>query len=174
MKKTEFILFKMLSIFDRMNHSIKNEKWSDEDKNEFYKLKDDFLKTLFVDKPWNMIIYLCYIPYFRYCTATKDKAGELMRKDGNKMPFEYYLSQVKPSEHDVEIKERSTVEMKIEYLDTHFSFHIQAMKVKDWDIDINDIPKKVWISNKDYRKTRLSNFKQEVNSLMVNLTRYTF
>jgi hypothetical protein len=157
-----------------MNHSIKNEKWSDEDKNEFYKLKDDFLKTLFVDKPWNMIIYLYYIPYFRYCTATKDNAGELMRKDSNKMPFEYYLLQVKPSKLDVEIKERSTVEMKIEYLDTHFSFHIPAMKVKDWDIDLNDIPRKVWISNKDYRETRLNNFKQEVDLLIKQLNKSKF
>jgi len=170
MKKTEFILFKMLSLFDRMNHSIKNEKWSDEDKDEFYKLKDDFLKMLFKDKPWNMIIYLYHIPYFRYSAETKDKAGEMMRKNGNKMPFEYYLSKVKPSLHDIEIKEKATVEMEIEYINTHFSFHIQAMKVKDWDIDINDIPKKVWISNKDYRKTRLNDFKKEVNSLMKYLT----
>jgi hypothetical protein len=165
MKKQEIPLLKLLTLFARLTHSAKSERWPEKDRNEFYSLKDDFLKTLIKDKFRELLIRLYYIPYYRYSTATKDKAGKLMREDNSRMPFEYYLSLIEPGDNDIEIKDKATVEMVVEFLDTEWSFHIQATKIAEWGINIDNMPKKVWVSEKEYRQIKLKELKKALKDL---------
>lgn len=97
----------LLLYTDRLNRSVKEAGWNYADKEKVYGLKDSVVQTLLRAKPDGVNFELYYVPYFKYSGATKDRAGALMRQDGNKYPFEYYLSQVEPSEYDYEVPEKA-------------------------------------------------------------------
>ena len=166
MTDTEITTLKLLTLFDRMNRDIKSEAVSQKDISEFYSLKNDFLLSLLKHKPWNMIIRLHYIPYFRHSTETGNKDGEQIRDNGIKKTLEYNVAQTPPAENEPEIKGGAVIEMEIDYFDIQFSFHIPAEKAKKMNIDISNLPQKTWISDNEHQKNRFLKFKEEVSSFL--------
>lgn len=144
--------FKLLSLFEQSNHQIQNSEWSEVEISDFYSAKDQFLELLVKLKLRNLKVNLYYIPYFKYCNLTKDKAGILMRNDSSKKPFEYYLSLVEPCSYDKELMDKATIELEILSETKIFSFHIPFEKSKNWDIDLSKIPKKPWISRSEFKR----------------------
>ena len=89
-----------------------------------------------------------------------------MRADDTWRPFEYFLSMVKPCADDVEITEKATIEVEITYQDRVYSFHIPLTKTIDWDIDIDQLPRKAWLSGKEFHREKFNKIKVELNELM--------
>jgi len=169
MEKTKETWLKLIFMMDKGNHVVKEGFISEENKIDFYSLKDDFLNRLIKNTPPFISLSLKYIPYYKYSNQTKDKAGDLMRSDYNKKPFEYYLGLVEPSVYDIEIKEKATIEVIVTIENMEFSFHIPYQKTTGWNISIDDIPQKTWISNKEFKKDALEVLKTEIVSLMKEL-----
>jgi|LSQX01.1.fsa_nt_gb hypothetical protein len=158
--------FKLLTLFEQLNHLVKEGEWFEEDIEEFYLMKDQFLDLIYREKPENIKIKLMYVPYFKYCQETKDKAGVLMRNEFPRKPFEYYLSMVEPSEDDLEIPEKATIEMEVNFENRLFCFHIPVERTIDWDMDKNALPKKVWVSGKEFHRNQFLKAKKEINALL--------
>ena len=91
-----------LVLVERLNRSVKEPGWNSSDVQRVYEIKDQFLKLLLEKKPEDVEISLFYCPYMRYSERTKNLAGEMMRADGKRFSFEFYLQQVQPCELDLE------------------------------------------------------------------------
>ena len=167
--KRKELWFKLIFLVDKANRIIKEIDLSEHDKNNFYKLKDEFLEFLVKNKSDFIQISFSYVPYFKYCRDTKDKADALMRKDNNKKYFGYYLSQIEPSVNDIEIKDKATIELEVLIKDTNFSFHIPYFKTLHWNLDINSIPKKAWVSDRKYKEELIKDLYAEINTLFNSL-----
>ncbi len=160
------VWFKLLTLFEQANHLVKEGDWFEEDKREFYDLKDTFLDIVVKQNPEELKINLLYVPYFKYSTLTKDKAGDLMRSDNSKMPFEYYLSKIEPCELDIEIPEKATIELEIICENRLFCFHIPLNKTMEWNLDYKTLSKKVWISGKEFHRNQMKSIKYEISELI--------
>ncbi|HZJ80736.1 MAG TPA: hypothetical protein VFC69_09210 [Dysgonamonadaceae bacterium] len=158
--------FKLLTLFDQTDHLIKEGDWYMEDKIEFYEMKDKFLSFIIKNRPEELPVTISYIPYYKYSKETKDKAGQLMREDDKWRPFEHYLSLVEPCSDDVEITEKATIDVEINYQDRVFNFHIPLNKMPDWDINIDELPRKAWLSGQEFRREQFNKIKVELNELM--------
>jgi hypothetical protein len=166
MNEITSVWFKLLTLFEQANHLVKEGDWFEEDKKVFYSLKDTFLDLLIKQGSEQLRINLLYVPYFKYSTITKDKAGDLMRSDYNKMPFEYYLSKIEPCDLDIEIPEKATVEMEVICENRQFCFHIPLNKTTGWNIDYETLSKKIWLSSKEFHRNQMKSIKNEINELM--------
>ena len=129
-------------------------------------MNDNFISFIIKNRPKELPLEIYYIPYYKYSKQTKDKAGEIMRADDTWRPFEYFLSMVKPCADDVEITEKATIEVEITYQDRVYSFHIPLTKTIDWDIDIDQLPRKAWLSGKEFHREKFNKIKVELNELM--------
>ncbi len=165
MKDLTSVWFKLLTLIDQANHLIKQGDWFDEDKRYFYNQKDEFLEFIIKKRPAGIEIKFHYIPYLKYSNITKDKAGKLMRADIDKKPFEYYLSMVEPCSQDIELPEKATIEIEINCEKRVFCFHIPQYKTTEWNLDINTLPKKVWISGKEFHRKQLITISNEIGHL---------
>lgn len=160
------VVLKLLTLFERANHYVKEGDWYETDRSELYALKDQFLTKFYKSKPDGVEVELLYVPYMKYCQETKDKAGQLMRADGNKLSFEYYLAQVKPCSDDIEIPEKATIEMLITYKGRTWCFHIPQNLIPDWKVNINNLERKVWMNGKDFHSQQFKQIKAEAESLL--------
>lgn len=160
------VILKLLTLFERANHYVKEGEWYESDRSELYALKDKFLTKFYKNKPEGVEIELMYVPYMKYCQETKDKAGQLMRADGNKQSFEYYLAQVKPYSEDIEIPEKATIEMLITYIGRTWCFHIPQRLVSDWKLVISQLKRKVWMNGKDFHSQQFMLIKAEAEHLL--------
>ncbi|HTN69442.1 MAG TPA: hypothetical protein VLZ33_08260 [Dysgonamonadaceae bacterium] len=158
--------FKLLTLLDQTDYLIKEGDWYIEDKMEFYEIKDSFLSFMIKNRPEELPLEIYYIPYYKYSKQTKDKAGELMRSDDQWRPFEYYLSSVEPCSDDIEMTEKATIEVEITYQNRIFSFHTPINKIEDWELDIDQLPRKAWLSGKEYHREKFEKVKVELNELM--------
>ncbi len=158
--------FKLLTLLDQTDYLMKEGDWYMEDKIEFYEMKDKFLSFIIKNRPKELPLNVYYIPYYKYSKQTKDKAGDIMRADDTWRPFEYYLSMVEPSEDDIEITDKATIEVEITYQDRVFSFHVPINKIEDWELDIDQLPKKAWLSGKEFHRDKFGKIKVELNELM--------
>lgn len=160
------IVLKLLTLFERANHYVKEGEWYESDHSELYALKDLFLTKFYKNKPEGVDIELLYVPYMKYCQETKDKAGQLMRADSNNLSFEYYLAQVKPCSDDIEIPEKATIEMLITYKGRTWCFHIPQNLTSAWKVDISQLKRKVWMNGKDFHSQQFKLIKAEAESLL--------
>lgn len=158
--------FKLLTLLDQTDYIMKEGDWYMEDKMEFYEMKDKFLSYIIKNRPEELPLEVYYMPYFKYSKKTKDKAGEIMRADDTWRPFEYYLSMVEPCEDDVEISEKATIEVEITYEGRVFSFLVPLTKTLDWDLDIDQLPRKAWLSGKDFHREKFGKIRAELSELM--------
>ena len=161
--------FKLLTLFEQSNHLVKEGEWFEEDRYEFFTLKDQFLELIVKTKPEPLSVNFYYVPYWKYSNTTKDKAGDLMRSEAKKRPFGYYLSQVEPCSEDMEIPEKATLEIEVTCEDRLFSFHVPVEKTLGWDIDTKSFPKKTWISGKEFHRSQFDKIKGEIEELMKQL-----
>ena len=169
MNEVDDVWFKLLTLFDKANHLVKERDSIEKDNSSFYELKDHFLDLIVKKNPEELRIKFFNVPYFKYSDTTKDKAGDLMRSDNKKKPFEYYLSKVEASEYDIEIQEKATIELEIICKNRLFSFHIPQKKTLSWGLDYNSMEKKTWISGKEFHKNQMNSIKKEINELMDKL-----
>lgn len=160
------IWLKLIVLIDKANHRVKENEITEEVRNNFYKLKDEFLDFIVNKTPSFIELSFSYVPYFKYSRQTKDKAGDLMRKDFSKKPFEYYLSQIEPSNEDIEIIEKATIEVDINIQGLSFNFHIPYLKTTNWSININELEKKYWISTKEHNNILMSDLISQINYLL--------
>jgi len=158
--------YKLLTLFEQLNHLVKENEWYNEDVEEFYALKDQFLNLIYTIKPPEIKISLFYVPYYKYSNVTKDKAGEIMRNDIEKNPFEFYLHQVELCSQDIEIKEKATIELEIISENRMFSFHIPLANTAKWDIDMKSVQNKNWISGKEFHRNQFKKLKEEIAELL--------
>lgn len=158
--------FKLLTLLDQTDYLMKEGDWYIEDKMEFYEMKDKFLAHIIKNRPEELAMEVYYIPYYKYSKQTKDKAGEIMRADDTWRPFEYYLSKVGPGENDIEITEKATIEVEVTYEGRLFSFQVPLNKTIDWDLDIDQLPRKAWLSGKEFHREKFGKIKVELNDLM--------
>ncbi|MCD7884661.1 MAG: hypothetical protein LUI87_13280 [Lachnospiraceae bacterium] len=149
----EMIWLQMLSIIDKLNRSIKEPGWSFEDKTDVYALKDEFLHKLLTEKPSEVKVELFYVPYLRYSERTKDRAGELMRRDGRRHSFEYYLEQIEPSEEDRDDPSKASIEVIAECMEQSFSLHLPIEKLPA-GYDIGEIPHKKWVPAMEFHHSQ--------------------
>ena len=157
---------KLLMLIDKLNRMVKEIDFNESSVNEFYKIKDEILELIIKHKQDFIKTQLSYVPYYRYSNTTKDKAGDLMRKDFTRKSFEYYLSKIDPSDEDIEMPEKATIEIIATIDSINFSFHLPYLKAKSFGIDIHNLPKKVWISNKDFQKKIFISQKEEILNLL--------
>lgn len=160
----------LLLYTDRLNRSVKEAGWNYADKEKVYSLKDSVVQTLLRAKPDGVNFELYYVPYFKYSSATKDRAGALMRQDGSKYPFEYYLSQVEPSEYDYEVPEKALVEVTVECLGQEFSFHMPLDKITECGYVISSLERKVWINSTDFHHSQLLKFEPHIKELLSHVS----
>ena len=163
------VFLKLLTLFERANHYVKEGDWYENDKRELYALKDRFLTAVYRNPVEGAKINLLYVPYYRYCNETKDKAGAMMRADGNKQPFEYYLSQIQPTSNDIEVPGKATLEMLIEYKGRVWCFHIPEHLTSDWGVDTSKLKRKVWMNGRDFHAQQFQLIKKEAEELLSQL-----
>ena len=159
----------LLTKLDSLNRRVKEPGWSFEDKQEVYRIKDRMMEFILGEKPEALGVDLYMVPYYAYSQNSKDKAGDMMRRDFDKKPFEYYLSLIPPGPFDREIPEKATVEIVISCAEQIFSFH-QPMS---WYIahggNPSSLTKKAWISAINFHHQMLENWKNEIASLQREL-----
>lgn len=163
--------FKLLTLLDQTDYLMKEGDWYMEDKMEFYEMKDKFLSYIIENRPEELSLEVFYMPYFKYSKQTKDKAGEIMRADDTWRPFEYYLSMVEPSEDDIEITDKATIEVEVTYDGRLFSFHVPLAKTANWDIEVDELPRKAWLSGKEHHREKFGKIKVELNELMDDMVK---
>lgn len=162
-------VLKLLTLFERVNHYVKEGDWYDNDRIEIYALKDRFLTDMFKKKPNGVELEMLYVPYLKYSTSTKDKAGALMRADGGKQTFEYYLAQIQPSPDDIEIPSKSTIEMIFKYENRTWCFHIPVHLTSSWGVDVSKLRRKIWMNGRDFHSQQFQLIKAEAESLLNKL-----
>ena len=168
-KTTEMKWLLLLTKLDGLNRRVKEPEWDIEDKQEVYRIKDRIMDAVLRAKPEAIEIELYLVPYYAYSQMSKDKAGDLMRRDPERKPFEYYLSQISPGPYDREIPEKATVEIIISCAGQAFSFH-QPM---NWFIarggDPSVLRKKAWISATNFHHQLLTQKCEEIALLQREL-----
>ena len=157
---------KLLRLVDAFNRRIKEPGWRYEDKQEVYRLKDLMLKRLLTGKPSCVGMRLWYVPYFRYSQETKDRAGDLMRRDRNQFDFEYYLSQVPPSEGDREDPNKAMVELQAVCLGDSFSFHMPLRLAEECGVDPAALPRRPWIDAPEFHHGILAEAAPVIRALL--------
>ncbi|MBR3454373.1 MAG: hypothetical protein IKH26_03525 [Bacteroidaceae bacterium] len=162
-------ILKLLTLFERANHYVKDGGWYEIDKSELYSLKDQFLTKFYKNKPEGVEIELLYVPYLKYSSETKDKAGDMMRADANKQPFEFYLSQIQPCAKDIEVPGKATIEMLISYKGRTWCFHMPEQLTSSWGVDVNRLKRKVWVNSRDFHSQQFKLIKAEAESLLSKL-----
>lgn len=166
------VWLELLGLIDRLNRSVKEPGWYYEDRTELYEMKDRFLVELLAERPDGVELTLYYVPYLRYSASTKVRADELMRKDGRRFPFEYYLGQVEPSAEDSEDPDRALIEIVAECKGLRFSFHMPVQKMPA-GFSIAGIPRKDWIPAGEFHHQQLAKAKAEYAGLMDALGKQT-
>lgn len=166
MENREYQWLRVLTLLEQTNNSIKSNDFFGEQRSEFYLLKDNILEYIIKNKEDKLQVTLYLIPYYKYSFTTKDKAGALMRKDNQKNPFEYYLSMVEPCSQDIEVPEKATIEIEINLDNRLFNFHIPQYKTTEWGVDISNLQRKDWISEKEFKRQQFQLAKAEINELM--------
>ncbi len=160
--------YSTLVLIDRINRLVKEPGWRSEDVRRVYDMKDSFLKLLLEKKPDEVKVSLFYCPYFRYSDTTKNRAGDLMRADGKRYSFEYYLQQVEPSPYDFEDPERSTVEVVAVCNDVSFSFHMPVALLPQ-DCIAASLPRKAWVAAPEFHHQQLLATEAAFSALMEEL-----
>lgn len=159
----------LLSKIDKLNRSVKEPGWIYEDKQEVYRLKDDVMGFILRTRPEELSVELMLVPYYSYSRESKDRAGDLMRRDPDRKPFEYYLGQISPGRNDIEIPEKATIEVMISCAGQEFSFH----QPSSWYIaqggDPSKLNKKAWINSNDFHHMYLEKAREEINLLQKEL-----
>lgn len=163
------IVLKLLTLFERASHYVKEGDWYANDRDELYALKDKFLTDMFNKRPNGVEIEMLYVPYYKYSASTKDKAGAMMRADGNNQPFEFYLAQIQPSAEDYEISEKATIEMNFKYEDRTWCFHIPVHLTSSWGVNVNTLKRKVWMNGRDFHSQQFQLIKAEAEALLSKL-----
>ena len=168
-KTNEMNWLLLLTKIDGLNRRVKEPGWSFEDKQEVYSMKDRIMEYVIREKPGVLGVDLYLVPYYAYSLASKDKAGDLMRRDTEKKPFEYYLGQIAPGPYDREIPEKATIEIVVTCAWQEFSFH-QPMS---WYIaqggDPSSLPKKTWISATVFHHQLMEREREEIDRLQSEL-----
>ena len=161
-------LFLLMKV-NQLNRSVKENGWSYQDKQAVYDIKDRLMEKILKEKPAEIEMRLFFVPYYKYSMYSKDKAGELMRRDGNKYPFEYYLGQIEPEKEDIEIPDKATIEIEISCMNQTFSFHQPLPWIEQIGIDTTNIPKKTWMNAETFHHTMLETMKTEIEGLFAEL-----
>ena len=161
----------VLMKINELNRSVKETAWDYMDKCAVYDLKDQVLAKILTEHPAELSVELYFVPYLRYCNATKDRAGELMRRDLNRHPFQYYLDQVEPSPYDTEVPHRATVEILVTCAGETFSFHQPAnwfteLQFNELQIDLTKLSRKTWVNPIDFNHAMLTKKKAEIEALL--------
>jgi hypothetical protein len=159
-------LLDLLLLIDKANHYVKEGEWNSFDKDSIYALKDRFLSQIYTRQPKGTEIELFYVPYYKYSRETKDKAGEMMRRDGNKHNFDYYLALIEPSANDYEVPGAGTIEMLITYRNKTWSFHLLEDLARRLNIDITKLSRKEWVNQRDFHSIQAKSLKAEAESLL--------
>ncbi len=154
----------LLALTDRLNRSVKEHGWIPADKDRVYQLKDKVIDKLLKEKPDCVEVTLYYSPYILYSQKTKDAAGDMMRREGRKYPFEYYLSQVPPSPEDGEDPSRAAVEIVAVCMGQRFSFHISPSALPV-GYSLNALERKEWIPAPQFHHAHLLEAEKEFASL---------
>lgn len=166
---TQFKWFQILMRVNSLNRSVKESPWSSADRTAVYDLKDQIIGKILDERPSELTIELFYVPYYRYCAATKDRAGAIMRQDAGRHPFEYYLNQVELTSEDREDPDRATVEIVITCMGEEFSFHQPAIWCTSRGINVSVLPRKEWINPMDFNHGKLTHIKAEIASILESL-----
>ena len=159
----------ILMRINNLNRSVKESVWNSEDKAAVYDLKDEIIGKILDQRPAELTVELFYVPYYRYSFASKDRAGSLMRRDGSRHPFEYYLAQIELSPEDREEPDRATVEVVVGCMGETFSFHQPLAWFAARGTDISGLPRKTWINPADFNHAQLQRIKSEIDSALESL-----
>lgn len=146
--------YNLLVLIERLNRSVKEPGWNYADTQRVYQMKDEFLKALLEKQPEEVHVSLYYCPYVRYSERTKNLAGDMMRADGKRFSFEYYLQQVPPCEYDMEDPSRASIEAVAECKGQTFSLHL-PLSLLPASYDVNSIPRKAWIPAPEFHHQQL-------------------
>lgn len=157
---------RILLITDGLNRRVKEPGWTQEDKQEVYRIKDCVLTKIMQDKPKELEVSCYYVPYYMYSMKSKDKAGAFMRSDTDRKPFEYYLSLVEPCEEDVEVPSKATVEVVVKSEDYSFSFHQPIAWYTQIGGSIDALERKPWISATNFHHMQLVEQSQKIHELL--------
>ncbi len=161
----ETVWFQILSLVERLNRSVKEPGWSFEDKNTVYKLKDELMNKILIEKPDECEVILYYVPYLRYSERTKDLAGDLMRKDGKKYSFDYYLEQIEPTAADIEEPSKATIEVIVKCNNQRFSLHMPIEKLPN-EYNASELPRKKWVPSAEFHHGQLEKAKEQYGKLL--------
>ncbi len=168
-RHNEMKWFLLLTKIDALNRRVKEPGWMFEDKEDVYHIKDELMEYILLNRPQELAVELFLVPYYLYSMTSKDKAGNLMRNDTEKKPFEYYLSQIAPGPNDIEIPDKATIEVRITCASQEFSFHQPLNWYKAIGGDPSKLKKKAWISAGSFNHTLLEKTKCEIESLRSEL-----
>ena len=169
-----FAWHKLLSLVDFFNRRIKEPGWKYEDKQVFYQLKDRMLKRIMQNPPRCLEVSMYYIPYIQYSSETKDRAGELMRRDRNQYSFEYYLAQIPPTADDIEIQGKAMVELQTNCLWETYCFHMPAELAAECGIISDELPRKKWVAAPEFHHNMLMEAEPIIESLLDEVDRWRY
>lgn len=161
---------KLLMRLERLNRLVKEPGWYEEDRRSAYEIKDAVIRTLLTQRPACLDVSMHYVPYFIYSYATKDKAGALMRADLERLPFEFYLSQVEPSPDDFEDPGRALIEVAVTCLEQRFMFHMPIDKITDCGVNPDALPRKKWVPAKDFHRGLYLALSEDISRLLRELS----
>lgn len=159
----------LLETLNQLNRSVKEPGWYDQDKRDIYALKDRIIAKALLENPAELEIELYRIPYIVYSQETKDRAGTMMRSEGNRYPFDVYLSLVKLSPQDVEDVSRATVEIDITCSGRQFVFHCPAGVVERTGIQVATLPPKEWVAPSDFHHAQYLQSRERIQSLLATM-----
>jgi hypothetical protein len=162
---------RLLRLTDRLNRRVKEPGWGREDRQTVYALKDRMLRALLRERPACVAMTLRSVPCVLYSPAAKDRAGELMRRDGHRYAFEYYLTQVPPGPEDLEIPEKALVELEAACGGETFCFHMPAALAEDCGVACAGLPRKPWTAAPLYFHRLLEEVRPAVEDLLAAVER---
>lgn len=156
----------LLELLHQLNRGVKEPGWYDQDKRDIYALKDMVMTRILEENPIQLQVQMYRIPYIVYSEETKNRAGAMMRSEGNRYPFDVYLALVKPSALDVEDVKRATVEVQITCQEKTYSFHCPAGVVERAGIEVGSLPNKEWVAPADFHHEQYVQARERIETLL--------
>ena len=92
-----------------------------------------------------------------------------MRSSMEKLPFEYFLSQIPPCAQDMELPEKALVEVVAACNGFSFSFHMPVDVVRECGIDTASLNRKAWISAQNFHHELLREQECTITQLLAEI-----
>jgi hypothetical protein len=147
--KTDSLVLKLLDLLETGSYLARSVSKEDVLYTSFFAIKDQSMALIYRLLYHTGALSYYFIPYVERCSECKKKADALHNADSSRS-WEYHLNLLPLCPKDREVSERSMVSMTVRYPDRKFNLHVPMKEVLKWNLDVDQLDKRVWVPDKDF------------------------